>query len=410
MKRSALLPLVALLAAATPAVAQTPKISGLVQIWYTQMLSDNLRLDSAGTRYYDGAKNFTENTFLVRRSEIHISGDIANVKGLSYEINIDPSINTSASNPTILQDAYINWAGESGFEVRAGQMKTYQTYEGVNSSSTLIFAERSQLGRVFGDKRDRGVAFGYKFGDADFGGKATVGFFNGMTSATSGKSNDTNAQKDFVARLEFNSGKTQKFGVYGLTGATDVADKSSVSAVGALPGSWTAAGVTAQDVYDNRDKTTSYGAFYIYDNGTWHFDGEAITGLLGRRFSAFATYNRENLDQKFMGFYATAAYTTGAHTFALRYDRMNYNQGDKWYGANPYIVVSPTTGTSDFSPKFTEITAGYTYALNPALVKAANVKLNYIHRSKNFLAPSAALNQTGEQGGDSLVAAFQIAF
>ncbi|HJW09600.1 MAG TPA: porin, partial [Holophagaceae bacterium] len=132
MKRSTLLPLVALLAAAAPAMAQTPKVSGLVQVWYTQMLNDNLRLDGAaktnGNAYYDGAKNFTENTFLLRRAEIHVSGDIANVKGLSYEINIDPSINTSATNPTILQDAYINWAGESGFEIRAGQMKTYQTY------------------------------------------------------------------------------------------------------------------------------------------------------------------------------------------------------------------------------------------------------------------------------------------
>ncbi|HJV23779.1 MAG TPA: hypothetical protein VJ570_13835, partial [Holophagaceae bacterium] len=124
---------------------------------------------------------------------------------------------------------------------------------------------------------------------------------------------------------------------------------------------------------------------------------------------------REALDQKYLGFYATVAYTTGAHTFALRYDRMNYNQGDKWYTAfDPYTQSAPGTARLvngapvDYTPKYTEATAGYTYAFNPKLVKAANLKVNYIWRSKNFLAPNAS--QTGEQGGDSAVVAFQITF
>jgi len=54
---------------------------------------------------------------------------------------------------------------------------------------------------------------------------------------------------------------------------------------------------------------------------------------------------------------------------------------------------------------------GYTYAFKPESVKAANIKVNYILRSKNFLVPrSAPTVQTGEQGGDSLVVAFQVAF
>ncbi|HXC17440.1 MAG TPA: hypothetical protein VNV60_08380, partial [Holophagaceae bacterium] len=69
----------------------------------------------------------------------------------------------------------------------------------------------------------------------------------------------------------------------------------------------------------------------------------------------------------------------------------------------------------DYTPKYREITFGYTYAFNPKVVKAANFKLNYIARSKNFLAPSTNASsilglQTGEQGGDTVIAAFQIAF
>ena len=96
---------------------------------------------------------------------------------------------------------------------------------------------------------------------------------------------------------------------------------------------------------------------------------------------------------------------------------MNYNQGDDWYtDYNPYTESAPgvarlVNGSPvDYTPKYTEITAGYTYAFDPKVMKRANLKVNYIHRSKNFLAPSAALGQTGEQGGDTAILAFQIAF
>ena len=54
------------------------------------------------------------------------------------------------------------------------------------------------------------------------------------------------------------------------------------------------------------------------------------------------------------------------------------------------------------------MTLGYTYAWNPKAVKAANLKLNYIARSKNFLKPFTG--QTGEQGGNTLVAALLVSF
>ncbi len=144
-----------------------------------------------------------------------------------------------------------------------------------------------------------------------------------------------------------------------------------------------------------------------------------MTGLLGRRFATLAasapTAKREHLDQKFTGYYLTGGYTTGNHTFLARYDLMNMNSGDQWYTAyNPYTQSAPGTpllvngAPVDYSPKFTEATLGYTYAWIPAKAKVANFKLNYIARSKNFLKPFGT--QTGEQGGNTLVAAFLVAF
>ncbi|HEY6009349.1 MAG TPA: porin, partial [Geobacteraceae bacterium] len=227
MKRTRNLGLAALTLAALPASAQTAKIGGDIQLWYTQMTDSNLRYNSAAPGgYYNLRSEFKENTFTVRRTEIKVSGNVA--EGVDYEVMFDPSISTGASNPTILQDAFIVWKPLAGIDVKAGQFKNLQTFEGVTSSTELLFAERSQLGRMFGDKRDRGLALGFSYGDPKgFAGKVTAAFFNGMNDAAAGKANDTNAQKDFVLRLDFSLGKEHKFGAYTLQGGTDVADKGN---------------------------------------------------------------------------------------------------------------------------------------------------------------------------------------
>jgi hypothetical protein len=99
----------------------------------------------------------------------------------------------------------------------------------------------------------------------------------------------------------------------------------------------------------------------------------------------------------------------GRHWLTARYDFMNYNAGDDWYGTvNPYKPTTGNSAGSDFTPKFTEINLGYTFLFNPSKSSAGKLKINYAMRSKNFLAPRAG--QTGEQGGDSLIASFQFAF
>jgi len=420
MKRASTLGVAALLAVGTtPATAQTPAVSGLVQIWYTQMMDNNLRVNS-GAAYYNLRSEFKENTFALRRTELKISGKITD--DISYEAMIDPSGSTSSYdatkpngsyNPMILQDAAILWKIGGGLELKAGQFKTLQTYEGNVSSSELLFAERSQLARVFGDKRDRGAILSLGVGDPkDFSFKGSVAFFNGMSDLAAGKANDTNAQKDVVLRLDFGVAKAHKFGIYTLQGSTDQADKGGLSA-------YTFAGTSpsATEILDGKDKTTNLGAYYAFQTESLHLSAEYMTGLLGRRYAsvgATATATnalRQHLDQKFTGYYLTGAYTAANHSFLLRYDMLNYNSGDNWYTTfNPYTQNAQGALATDYTPKFTEITVGYTYAWKPEKVKSANFKLNYIARSKNFLKPNAIEGQISEQGGNTIVAALQVAF
>ncbi len=397
------------LAGLTTAQAQAPKLSGLAQVWYTQMLDNNLRLNSTSTsspKYYNLRSEFQENTFAIRRVELKVDGKITDE--VSYEAMIDPSI----SSGSILQDAAIKYKLPFNAEIKVGQFKNLQTLEGSASSSEILLAERSQLGRTFGDDRNRGGVLSFGFGDPkEFGAKLHLGVFNG-----SGKANDTNAQKDVVARLDMNVGLEHVFGVYTLQGSTSVKDTTGVASTPVPPAGWP----TQAEVYDNKDKTSNLGVFYKFSNSEWHASFEAITGLLGRRFPNLGAtaVGRQHLDQKFMGYVGTLAYTLANHTFVARYDMMNYNQGDDWYTPyNPYTETAVGTprlvngAPVDYSPKFTEISLGYTYAFKPESVKAANIKVNYILRSKNFLVPrSAPTVQTGEQGGDSLVVAFQVAF
>ncbi len=422
MNRSLRLALAGLTVAA-PLASQDVKVNALLIAWYTQMMDNNLRLNTApapaagipqtlsyyqlgGTKGTGTINPYNENGFSVRRMEIYVSAKITDE--ISGNVMFDPN------QPTpILFDAFLTYKPSDTFEFKIGQFKPIGYESSMVPAADLLFTDRAQVIRAMTDYRDRGLQASINFGDKDFGGKVSAGVYNGDTSRT----NDSNAQKDYVLRADFNGGTDHRFGFYAAEGETNKATQMPAT----LPNSFGAASATntpptAAEIYDYRDKTTTYGAYYYWTHGAWHFDGEAATGLLGRRFPSFlaaaAAAGRQHLDQKFLGYYASGAYTSGHHMVRLRYDMLNYNQGDKWYTTyNPYkesaVGVSRADG-GDYTPKYTEITAGYTYIFKPDMVRKANLKLDYILRSKNFLAPR--VGQTGEQGGDSIVGAFQVWF
>ncbi len=392
--------LVALSLAGTFPLLAQPKMSGLIQVWQTQMVDNNLRWNSTfGKKYYNLRSEFAENTTALRRAEFKMTGKITD--DLEWEYMIDPVISSGA----IIQDltlTYKNFLG-SGLDLRAGQMKNYQSFEGLVSSSALPLAERSQLARVFGDNRDRGFVFIKPFTmESGVTGRFVAGVFNGQ-----GKLVDTNSQKDFVARLEVNADKFNKFGFYGLNGSTDVKDSFTATTT---PLAFGTSGPTAAAIFENRDKTSSMGAYYQFMDSVYRIELEYMTGDLGRRFQGYGSNasaaKRDHLDQKFTGVVGTIMYTIdGGHSFVLRYDQMNYNSDNKFYGTtNPY---TPTAG-GNFSPNYKEVTIGYTYSFLPEATTKANIKLNYIKRSNNFLSPRAG--QVGNQGGDSVIAALQVSF
>lgn len=402
-----------ILGGAASSQAQDVKVNALFIAWYTQMMDNNLRLNAAPTglpSYYalggtagTGTQNpYKENSFSVRRSEIYLAAKIT--EEISANLMLDPNQSTP-----LLYDAFLTWKPDAAFEIKVGQFKPIGYEATMVAAPDLLFTDRAQVARYSSDYRDRGVQGTYTFGDKEFGGRFGVGYFNGSTN----RLNDANAQKDVTARLDLNAGADHKFGVYLQQGSTDQADRAGS---GIVMGTFSGTAPSAAEIMDNKDKTSTYGAYYVFNHGPWHADAEAATGLLGRRsatwLSAAGAAKRQHLDQKFLGYQVTGAYTTGHHIFRLRCDFMNYNQGDKWYTAyNPYTESAPgvaRTDGADYTPKYQEFTAGYTYAFNPALIRKANIKVDYIFRSKNFYAPRAG--QTGEQGGDSVVAAFQVWF
>lgn len=379
------------------------KLTGLLQVWHTQGAQDSLRRNDLlvpPNRYYNLRPEFRENDFDVRRAEVKLT--VKPLPQVAAEIMIDPSLGT-ATIGNILQDAALTLRPVPRLELKAGQFKTAQTYEGLLSSSALVFAERGQITRVFGDVRDRGALLSWSFGgEPALGGKLSVGAFNG-----GGRSADSNGSKDVVGRLEMKRG-SQRFGAYGLRGHTDLSDgRAALSFAGddspAPP-----------EVLANRDRTWHAGLFWILEGARWYASAEGLTGELGRRFPSLGLLGgpafREHLHQRIAGVVLTVARTRGRHTLAARYDVADYNAGDRGYTSfDPYRESAPDTPRgADYTPRFTEVTLGYTFAWRADKPGAANVKLNYVARSKNFLRPRPG--QIGAQGGDSLVLALQASF
>ncbi len=424
MKISRIAGIAALLTAGF-ASAQTPtvKIEGvLLEFWATQMMDNNLRYNSTAApgagnaaKYYTLDSRFQENNFAVKRSEIYMSGTVTDT--ISWYLMFDPNnSNTTAAPNNVLQDFVLTWAPVKGFNIKAGQFKMPTAYEAtLVAAREILFFERNQINRRFADARDRGIWASYTYGDAKaFQGKLNFAISNGTTEdGAGGKNNENtltgagNAQKDYTFRFESTFLSKHKAGAYYREGVTNLKDSSMSAAT--VPASWTVGAPSATQIKDNKDKTTLMGAYYAFNTANFQVSAEYATGLLGRRYpSLFAAAGtaplREHLDQKFTGYVVDGAYKMGNHWITGRYDMLNYNSGDNWYTAfNPYKNTTAGVATgNDLSPKYTEITVGYNYVFIPTKQSAGKLKLDYVMRSKNFLTPRAG--QTGEQGGDSLVA------
>jgi len=92
-----------------------------------------------------------------------------------------------------LQDIYATFMTAYA-DVSLGQFKIPVSWEGYNSSSRLLFAERALASREFGDKRDLGLRLAKTWTHAGY----QLGLYNGATL----NNLDTNNAKDASLRIE----------------------------------------------------------------------------------------------------------------------------------------------------------------------------------------------------------------
>lgn len=365
-------------------LAESPKIEAMVQFWGHQMQGDDLRANSPAWPYASLPTGSGENGFVVRRAEVWLTGDIG--EGLSYTFMNDFAL--TGNGLLVAQGVWQRGA----WEIRAGSFRALQTWEGMQRDYDLLLAERFQFARVFADKSDWGAVLGRSLPGQRW--KVFLGVFNG-----GGRNTDRNSGKDLIARLQFKSGR-HAAGIYGLRGGTDLPDKGLQAAL--FTGS---EAPDADKVMKNDDRTANLGLYYVFERGAWYLHTEGVAGLWGRRYPSLTLTpgpaTREHLDQRFLNTVITLARSWGRHSAILRWDRLDANLGDRWYGtSSPYQRAG-----SELPPVFTEATLGYRYALRPQAAREANLKVNWIRRS-GFLSPLPG--QRSAPGGNSLLVSVQV--
>ena len=120
----------------------TLKVGGLFQGW----------------AFWDGNDN---DRARIRRTELKFAGDILGDERFKYTVMIDPvQVQEDNTRRSVLQDAFFT-VDHMPFlphhKLDLGQYKLPLTEEGLRSSAKLDTAERSLIGRTFGDQRDIGA-------------------------------------------------------------------------------------------------------------------------------------------------------------------------------------------------------------------------------------------------------------
>ncbi len=182
-----------------PEFVPTWKNNALIQFWY---LEDQTKSAVAA-----------DTNFRVRRAELKLTGSSAEntrwflvadfAKGLSTNATSVVTsgttkttindVNTSGDNK-ILQDMGIAFKLAPDLELTLGQFKLPTAAESMQSTSELLFAERSLLTRTYGERRDPGAMLTYKYEKI----KASIAMSNGQGPNVDEK----NDRKDYTGRLE----------------------------------------------------------------------------------------------------------------------------------------------------------------------------------------------------------------
>jgi hypothetical protein len=103
------------------------------------------------------------------------------------------SVPTAPKAISVLQDFWIGVLTEYA-DIALGQFKIPVSWEGLNSSSALLFPERALVSQKWGDKRDLGVKVTKSF--------KYFGYYLGLFNGQQLNNLDVNNSKDIAARLE----------------------------------------------------------------------------------------------------------------------------------------------------------------------------------------------------------------
>lgn len=181
-----------------------------------------------------------ENTFRVRRAEISLKGEMVPDR-VGYGVMIDPSklleavevevpvvdadgevvgtavVEQPGDRLAVLQDLYVTLQTD-WVEVSIGQFKVPVSYEGVNSSSKLLLAERALVSKAYGDRRDIGLRASKTF--------ERFGYVAGIWNGAGQNRLDGDNDKDLALRLEAYpvDGLTLAAVGYATVGARDTAN------------------------------------------------------------------------------------------------------------------------------------------------------------------------------------------
>ena len=188
---------------AAPVVVKEPfvptiKHNALIQFWYVEDQSQAAKAADSNYRVRRAEFKLTgssaENTrwFLVADFAKSLSTNSTTLTSGATKTTIN-DINTTGDNK-ILQDMGVAFKLAQDLELTVGQFKLPTTAESMQSTSELLFAERSLLTRTYGERRDPGAMLSYKYNKL----KLSVATSNGQGANVDEK----NERKDYSARLE----------------------------------------------------------------------------------------------------------------------------------------------------------------------------------------------------------------
>lgn len=194
-------------------------INGLMQLRYVYSFKDNVNINGSHFTDENSAISHNKSSFLLRRIRVNTRANINDHFDANILMNLAEF--SGSSNNRVLENAFIRYHQNKGFNIQFGQFRPFFGPEDMLPADIIKSLDYSNQYNLFGASGWQSFQLGAAvYGDLNSSGKVPFHYYAGIYNGNNrNQPADNDDRKNYYGRLEADLAKNIRFGINAAEGS-----------------------------------------------------------------------------------------------------------------------------------------------------------------------------------------------